>query len=77
VAICHSVTTVRVTSMKEQIDMFAWALGFLIIAVVASVFGFTGVASGAADIAKVVFAVALLVAVVGAAVAGARRRRSM
>ena len=53
--------------------MFGWALAFLVIATVAAVFGFSGVAVGAASIAKAVFAVALLVAVIGAVVAVARR----
>ena len=53
--------------------MFGWALAFLVIAIVAAVFGFTGVASGAATLAKAVFAIAILVAVVGAIVAVARR----
>jgi uncharacterized membrane protein YtjA (UPF0391 family) len=54
--------------------MFGWALAFLIIAVAAAVFGFTGVATGAATIAQVVFVVALIIAVVGTIVAVVRRR---
>ncbi len=54
--------------------MFGWALAFLIIAVAAAVFGFTGVATGAATIAQVVFVVALTIAVVGTIVAVVRRR---
>jgi uncharacterized membrane protein YtjA (UPF0391 family) len=53
--------------------MFGWALAFLIIAVVAAVFGFTGVATGAATLSRAVFVCALIVAVVGAMVAVARR----
>jgi uncharacterized membrane protein YtjA (UPF0391 family) len=53
--------------------MFALALAFLIIAMGAAVFGFTGVAVGAASIAKVVFIAALIIAVLGAMVAVARR----
>ena len=54
--------------------MFGWALAFLTIAVAAAVFGFTGVATGAATIAQVVFVVALMIAVVGTIVAVVRRR---
>jgi uncharacterized membrane protein YtjA (UPF0391 family) len=54
--------------------MFGWAMAFLIIAVAAAVFGFTGVATGAATIAQVVFVVALTIAVVGTIVAVVRRR---
>ena len=53
--------------------MFGWAMAFLVIALVSAVFGFTGVASSAAGIAKGVFVIALLVAVVGAIAAVARR----
>jgi uncharacterized membrane protein YtjA (UPF0391 family) len=35
--------------------MLYWALVFFIIAIVAAVFGFTGIASGAVAIAKVLF----------------------
>lgn len=53
--------------------MFGWALAFLIIALASAVFGYSGVASSAASIAKGVFVLALLVAVVGAVAAVARR----
>jgi uncharacterized membrane protein YtjA (UPF0391 family) len=53
--------------------MFGLALAFLIIAVAAAVFGFTGVATGAATIAKVVFVVALTIAVIGTVAAVVRR----
>jgi uncharacterized membrane protein YtjA (UPF0391 family) len=58
--------------VKERV-MFGWALAFLIIALAATVFGFTGVAAGAASVAKVVVLIAVLVAVVGAVAAVARR----
>lgn len=35
--------------------MLRWSLAFLIIAIVAAVFGFTSIALGAASIAKIVF----------------------
>lgn len=55
--------------------MYGWALAFLIIAVAEVVFGFTGVATGSATIAKAVFGVALMIAVVGTIVAVVRRHR--
>ena len=33
--------------------MLRWALGFFIIAIIAAIFGFTGIAAGAADIAQI------------------------
>jgi uncharacterized membrane protein YtjA (UPF0391 family) len=37
--------------------MLRWAAIFLIIAIIAGIFGFGGVAEGAADIAKVLFTI--------------------
>lgn len=53
--------------------MFAWALASLVIALVAAVFGFTGVAAGAATLARAVFAAAMILAVMGAIIAVVRR----
>jgi uncharacterized membrane protein YtjA (UPF0391 family) len=39
--------------------MLRWSFIFLIIALIAAFFGFTGIAQGAADIAKVLFAIFL------------------
>lgn len=41
--------------------MFGWAVTFLIIAIVAGVFGFTGIAGTVAVVAKILFAVGLVV----------------
>ncbi|HLF07115.1 MAG TPA: DUF1328 domain-containing protein [Thermoplasmata archaeon] len=41
--------------------MLRWSLGFFLVAIIAAVFGFGGIASGAADIAKVLFFVFLVV----------------
>lgn len=41
--------------------MLKWALIFFLISVVAGVFGFTGIASGAASIAKVLFFISLAI----------------
>lgn len=44
--------------------MLKWALIFLVISLVAGALGFTGIASGAARIAKLLFGVFLLIFVV-------------
>jgi uncharacterized membrane protein YtjA (UPF0391 family) len=44
--------------------MLKWALIFFLISIVAGIFGFTGVASGARTVSKVLFFLALAVAVV-------------
>lgn len=41
-----------------------WALGFLVLALIAAFFGFGGIAEGAADIAKILFFVFLGLAIV-------------
>ncbi|MGP1346230.1 MAG: DUF1328 family protein [Phycisphaerales bacterium] len=40
--------------------MLGWALGFFLIAILAAVFGFGGIAAGAATIAKVLFFIFLV-----------------
>ena len=44
--------------------MFSWAIAFFIIALIAAVFGFTGLAVSAAGIAKIIFVVALVLAII-------------
>ncbi|HVD99872.1 MAG TPA: DUF1328 domain-containing protein [Cytophagaceae bacterium] len=44
--------------------MLRWALIFLVIALVAALFGFTDIAAGAAEIAKVIFFVFLVLVLV-------------
>ena len=56
--------------------MLGWALTFLIVALVAAVLGFGGVAGTAIGIAKIIFFVAIVLFLVSA-VAGAMRGRSV
>lgn len=35
--------------------MLHWALGFFVVAIVAAIFGFGGIASGAAELARICF----------------------
>jgi uncharacterized membrane protein YtjA (UPF0391 family) len=44
--------------------MFYWAFMFLIVALIAAVFGFGGLAGAAAGIAKILFFVGLVLAIV-------------
>ena len=53
--------------------MFNWALTFLIVAIIAAVFGFSGVAGTATNIAWILFVVGLVLAVVFA-ISGRRPR---
>jgi uncharacterized membrane protein YtjA (UPF0391 family) len=45
-------------------NMLSWAIGFFIVAIIAAVFGFGGIASGAAGIAKILFFLFLIAFVV-------------
>ena len=55
--------------------MLHWAVVFFIIAIVAAVFGFGGIASGAATIARVLFFVFLVVFLASLISGLARRNR--
>ena len=46
--------------------MFGWALTFLIVALIAAILGFGGIAGFAVEIAKIIFFVALVLFVVSA-----------
>jgi uncharacterized membrane protein YtjA (UPF0391 family) len=54
--------------------MLSWALTFLIIALIAAVFGFTGVYVAAAGIAKILFFVFIVLFVISLISGGAWRR---
>ena len=58
--------------------MLRWAVGFFVIAVIAALFGFGGIAAGASDIARVLFFVFLVVFVISLlmGVLGGGRARS-
>ena len=53
--------------------MLYWALVFFIVAIVAAIFGFGGVATGAASIAQVLFFVFLVLFIVSLLFGGFRR----
>jgi uncharacterized membrane protein YtjA (UPF0391 family) len=53
-----------INQLGEAHIMLKWALVFLVISLIAGIFGFTGIAAGAAAIAKVLFFLALLLFVV-------------
>lgn len=54
--------------------MFGWALTFLIVALIAAVLGFGGIATFAVDIAKIIFFVAIVLFVVSAIIGLVRGR---
>jgi len=54
----------RLRAFTGEIEMLYWAAIFFIIALVAAVLGFGGIAAGAAGIAKILFFVFLILFVV-------------
>jgi uncharacterized membrane protein YtjA (UPF0391 family) len=54
--------------------MLGWALTFLIVALIAAVLGFGGIAGFAVDIAKIIFFVAILLFAISAIVGLVRGR---
>jgi uncharacterized membrane protein YtjA (UPF0391 family) len=52
--------------------MFSWAIAFFVIALVAALFGFGGIAASAAGMAKIIFLVALVLAVISFVVSRGR-----
>jgi uncharacterized membrane protein YtjA (UPF0391 family) len=50
---------------NEEIAMFGWVIALFVIAIIAAVLGFGGIAASAAGIAQVVFWIALVLAVIG------------
>jgi uncharacterized membrane protein YtjA (UPF0391 family) len=57
--------------------MFGWALTFLIIALIAAVLGFGGIAGLSIEIAKIIFVVAIILFLISAIVGIARGRSPM
>jgi uncharacterized membrane protein YtjA (UPF0391 family) len=54
--------------------MLGWAITFLIVALIAAVLGFGGIAGAAIDIAKIIFFVAIVLFAISAVVALMRGR---
>ncbi len=54
--------------------MLGWAITFLIVALIAAVLGFGGIAEFAVDIARIIFFVAIILFVISAVVALIRGR---
>jgi uncharacterized membrane protein YtjA (UPF0391 family) len=62
------------TANGKEYAMFGWALTFLIVALIAAILGFGGIAGFAVEIAKIIFFVAILLFVLSAIVGLMRGR---
>ncbi len=56
---CSTNATARVAISSKDCGMFGWAVTFLLVAIVAALFGFGGLAGTAAWMAKILFIVGL------------------
>jgi uncharacterized membrane protein YtjA (UPF0391 family) len=54
----------RSNERSLEMDLLQWALIAFVVAIVAGLFGFTGVAQGAASVGRVLFGLFLVVAVI-------------
>ncbi|MCG6121708.1 MAG: DUF1328 domain-containing protein [Microvirga sp.] len=54
--------------------MLGWALTFLVVAVIAAIFGFGGIAGAAVNIAQIIFFVAIALFLISALVGALRGR---
>jgi uncharacterized membrane protein YtjA (UPF0391 family) len=59
---------------RKGFDMLGWALTFLVVAIIAAVLGFGGIAGMAVEAAKIVFFVAILLFAISAIVGLVRGR---
>ena len=58
----------RLDTLDEEVVMLSWVVTFLIIALVAGLLGFGGIAGASIEIAKIVFFVAIVLFAVSALV---------
>jgi uncharacterized membrane protein YtjA (UPF0391 family) len=59
---------------QEDKDMLGWVVTFLVVALIAGILGFGGVAGASIEIAKIIFFIAIVLFVVSAIVGVARGR---
>ena len=72
----RALTAPIVTTFETEVRvMLGWVVTFLIVALVAGVLGFGGVAGASIEIAKIIFFIAVVLFVVSAVVGVARGRR--
>jgi uncharacterized membrane protein YtjA (UPF0391 family) len=59
---------------QEDKDMLGWVVTFLVVALIAGILGFGGIAGASIEIAKIIFFIAIVLFVVSAVVGVARGR---
>lgn len=71
----NSFPSVEDLLLKQEDTMLSWALMFLVVALVAAVLGFGGIAGTAVSIAKLIFFVAIALFLISAIMHVVRGRR--
>jgi uncharacterized membrane protein YtjA (UPF0391 family) len=64
----------RPTRKQEVLDMLGWVVTFLIVALIAGILGFGGIAGASIEIAKIIFFIAVVLFLLSAVVGLARGR---
>jgi uncharacterized membrane protein YtjA (UPF0391 family) len=59
---------------NEELNMLSWVVTFLVVALIAGILGFGGIAGASIEIAKIIFFVAIILFLVSAVVGLARGR---
>jgi uncharacterized membrane protein YtjA (UPF0391 family) len=70
----RAIDVLRAATFEENETMFGWALTFLIVALIAAVLGFGGIAGFAVEIAQLIFYVAIILLVISVVVGLIRGR---
>lgn len=65
----------RGTILSKEILMLRWALVFLVVALIAAVLGFTNIAGGTMDIARILFYIFIVLFLVGLVISLATGKR--
>jgi uncharacterized membrane protein YtjA (UPF0391 family) len=69
----HQLRHIAIGAQRPGAHMLHYAVVFFVIALISALFGFTGIAVGAASIAKILFMVFLVIAVITFIMSLARR----
>jgi uncharacterized membrane protein YtjA (UPF0391 family) len=73
--VAHPVAPIADGHQDEGMTMLSWVVTFLIIALIAGILGFGGLAGASIEIAKIIFFIAVVLFLVSAVVGLARGRR--
>lgn len=63
-SLCEARNCVATTNQRKEIVMLSWAVTFLIVAIIAGLLGFSGIAGAATNIAWILFVVGLILAII-------------